>query len=196
MLAAITAAITIGILLLMAFADWTRGSMERPKFLPKVVCLLLIGWCVAFLLGHPGDFSGLALTGLIAIGGSFGVGNALGPAISGTQPRHADAEWWQHGALLDNSWLSLGVLGILWGAPTLALLPWVPNAWMPSVAFAVAVPSAAWIAIRSVGGPVLLVDDHDPAFARNTKRSSRAWATFNILRSPLAGLIILGLSKL
>lgn len=181
------------ILAVMALADWTRGSAKRPKWAPKAVCLLIIGLCVAFLLGNSADLAALAIAILIAIGGSVGMGNALGPALRGEKPDSKSAEWWQKGPLLKNTWLSLAALGFLWGAPALLALPWVAQAWVPAVAFTLATPLAAWLAISSVGGVVHRVDGHDPSFGHETARSMQAWARFNMLRSPLAGLFIVAI---
>jgi len=184
-------------IVLMGLADWTRGmpNNKRPKWLPKFVCLLTIGWCVAALAGHPFDLVGLAIAVLVAAGGTVGMGNALGPTIHGERPSKLGAEKWQVGPMLDNAWLSLAALGLIWGAPAaLATFYFDPRVWVIPVAFAAATPLAAWLSIRSVGGSVRRVDGSDPDFHRETRRSNTAWTRFNASRSPLAGLFMLALT--
>lgn len=75
---------------------------------------------------------------LFAIGWSMarkiGLGNAIGPALLGRKrPDVSAAEWWQTSHLLDSTWLSVLVLGVLRGV---LLVPAVlfagrPYFWVP-----------------------------------------------------------------
>lgn len=184
-----TAFILFTVLVVMGAMDWLRGSGVRLKYFTKTMCLLTIGLCVAYLLGQINIY-GLTITALTALGGSVGMGNALGPALHNEKPDSKNAEWWQKGPLLKSAWASLVVLGILWGVAGI-LTPWVPGAWTVTLAYAMATPLAAWYSVLSVGGLVLRVDASNPRFEEEVKNSNRAWATFNTLRSPIAGVLII-----
>jgi hypothetical protein len=181
--------LSIAVLGLLALAGWNAGRPEndRPKWAPKVATLVVLGWCISFLVGHGFDLLGLAITAAVAAGASFGPGNAIGPAISGEAPNPLKAEWWQKGPLLKSAWLSLAVLGFLWGVSTALVHLWLP------LAFVVGLPLAAVIGIALVGGRVNRVDDTSPIFQIETARSNKAWMLYNILRAPISGLLLIGL---
>jgi hypothetical protein len=200
----------VGLVLAAGFFDFIRGTTrlkapvtipERIRYwVPKPLACLMIGLCVASIAPVPDQlpeayetyiFLAIAL-GVGTMAMILGVGNAIGPAIDGVQPATVKTEFnpgperWQFGPLLKNAWLSLAALGFLWGAPTLILLFGTPLGWVPAVAFIVATPAALWIARTCLGGPVLPIEDTDPQWPAESKRSNKIWALFNALRSALA----------
>lgn len=202
-------AIPLILVLLMGIADYIRGMPheKRPWFIPKPVAAFVIGFCATALGPYPaglpfieGVWVLLTVTvGMAAMVMMCGVGNAVGPAISGELPtrkktaENSGPEWWQVKFLRKSTWLSLAALGFMWSFPALFLLLWTPFAWVTVVAFVVATPLAAFLAVKSVGGVVPRIASSAIILASETKRSDLAWATFNWLRSALAGALIIGL---
>jgi len=177
----------LGLLPLLALLDWARGNGK----LPKALCLLGIGSVFAFLVGGLSIYS-IWIAVAVALGGSVGMGNVVGPYIHNEKPSN-DFEWWQKGVLQRSTHLSAVFLGFLWGALTLFALPWVGNVWLIPLSFMLATPMALILAVKSVGGHVKRVGGTDPDFDSETKRSGDAWRNFNILRSPLSGLLLMGM---
>jgi hypothetical protein len=106
---------------LMVFADRFRGY---PGLLPKQAKRIIEAYVMTLCLGHWNDWTALAITTAIWAGICLGsYGNVIGPATAGTQMARAKSrynsgpEWWQRGVLLDNVWLALVVLGLIWSLP-------------------------------------------------------------------------------
>lgn len=204
-------AINIAALCLMGLAGWNAGrpsartgvnlslQPDRPKWAPKAISLAVIGWCVAFLVGHGFDLLGLLIMAWVALGASLGPGNAVGSAITGEKPAVMKTEFnpgperWQQGPgkfLLKSAWLSVAALGFLWGMFLVAVHWWLP------LAFVLGLPLALFIALVIYDGPIKRVDDTDPKWQHNTDVSNKIWAAYNTLRAPISGLLLLGLLQL
>lgn len=116
------------------FGNWSRG--------PDMAAY---AWVIAALMGHPQDWFTIAIIAALMLGMAPGWGEPMGATLFRRPIHQANLEWWQVGPLKRNHFLALTARGALWGVPALALLPWLPSAWMPLVAYAIAFPASIYL---------------------------------------------------
>ena len=129
------------LIILMAYLDRIRGSDFR---IVKGDIRLLMGWCLAALMGHELDILTLPIVILFAIGEAPGWGAAIGPGLESRPMDQTNLEWWQKGILKTNTYLALAVRGVMWGLPV-ALLGYFDHnlLWLPLI-IGIAMPLAVW----------------------------------------------------
>lgn len=116
------------------FSDWSRG----PD-------MFAYGWVIAALMGHPMDWFTLPIIAALMLGMSPGWGEPVGAGLFGREMAQSNLEWWQVGPLKNSVPLALIARGAMWGAPCLLLLPWLPNAWTPLLAYSIAFPVSIYL---------------------------------------------------
>jgi len=161
-----------------AFLSRARGNPKSK--ITKGLALVAFGAVIAatFLPWvHSSILAGVIITAGLALGCSLGLGNAVGPAMSGTPPDFNKTEWWQVGPLADNAWLSLFVLGFLRAAVCLGAFFHVPDVTLLVAASTVATPLAVFLAIKTLGGEIQ-THHQAPGLAwqLETARSNKMWA--------------------
>ena len=162
-------------IVLMSYLDRLRGTGTR---LFKGDARLLMGWCLAALMGHGFDMLTLPIIALFAIGEAPGWGTPMA-ALYGDKMSQTDQEWWQVGLLKTNAWLALTVRGLMWGAPIALLGYWDPSLyWMPLV-FGIAMPLSVFITKH--------LDRFQSEYVEG-----EAWARMEYLRGLLMGSISFG----
>lgn len=128
---------------LCGYLDRLRGSdaYDLTKG-HNSVDTLVYGAVIGLMLNLPNPLVLGAFAVLWWIGEKPGWGEPLGSALHGRPMRMEKLEWWQVGPLAKSPQMACLARGILWGLPTLLLLPWTSAvAVMP-----VAMGFAFWLA--------------------------------------------------
>lgn len=104
----------------MALADRAYGNPNDG--VRKYLAAIVMGYSAAVIMGHATESMALLYVAGFWMARSIGLGNAVGPALTGAKPAkyktatNPGPEWWQQGLLLKSAWLSLIFLGFMWGA--------------------------------------------------------------------------------
>ena len=135
----------------MALAD--RACGDGDDGIPKAVAAPVAGLALAYIMGHI-IIDWIAY--LYALGywaaRAQGLGNAIGPALTGSSPDISAPEWWQTKPLLESTYKSLLALGTLWGFLILIFTAWADtHAWKLLPVCIVSIPMAVFCARHSWG---------------------------------------------
>jgi len=133
----------------MAVLDRIRGH-DIKLFERSIngITKLLFGCFVAYSLGVTIWWQFAALAILFALGSAPGWGDPIGRVLyqkDDPKPEEARYEWWQVGILQDNPILALISRGLIWGAPPLLLIYFIPNVWVIAVSMSIAMPFSAYV---------------------------------------------------
>lgn len=192
---------------LVLIAAWAVYEKGNPKSrLQKGWVMGLYGACIAVILLPWAEASlipGAFMTVALLLGLSLGLGNAVGPAISGTIPNKKNKEAWQFGPLLNNVWLSLAGLGFFRAVfvPVFFLVSsqteyLFESLWLVACSTAAA-PLAMFVVLKKLGGPIT-----NPAPAptleweRQTAISNEMWVWQDRLYGALVGLSAIAIGVL
>lgn len=132
----------------LGYLDRFRGS-DRLDIKKAVngIDTLVFGMVIALLIGVNSLLLAAALAVLWLIGERPGWGEPIGTALHPERTMRPDhLEWWQIGLFARSVPMALLLRGLIWGAPTLILLPWVPAVATIPPAMAIAFFAAPYIA--------------------------------------------------
>lgn len=120
------------------YLDRYRGSDRlNLRVGANSVDTLIYGLVAAILLDIT-FLPALAFAVLFWIGEKPGWGEPLGSVLHKRPMRPDQLEWWQVGPLAKSAEMACLLRGIIWGLPTLLLLPWAPQVSMVPVAMGIA----------------------------------------------------------
>jgi len=142
--------VTYLLVILSGVCDWIRGGHNYGSRILELSAKFGQGAALGYL-GHCPYYLLPACALLFWLGEKPGWGYPTGYAYTGKDPDLWDktphgTEWWQPRFLKHKPYLSLSLRGIIWGAPTLALLYWWPLAWIIAVSMALTMPISVFLA--------------------------------------------------
>lgn len=113
---------------LCGYLDRFRGSRVYDlRVAGYSVDALAYGLLAAILIGANDLWLALACAVLFMLGEKLSYGEPWGALLHDRPMRAERLEWWQVGPLAKSAAMACLLRGLLWGAPCLLLLPWLPG---------------------------------------------------------------------